>query len=54
MFQALLAHATSTEWSAIGIAFAAGSVVGALATGGLAVGARYLGGRPAVVRVFRR
>jgi hypothetical protein len=41
MVHLLLAHATSTEWSAIGIAFAAGTVVGALATGGLAVGARF-------------
>ena len=37
----LLAHATSTEWSAIGVAFAAGVVVGALATGGLAAGSRF-------------
>jgi hypothetical protein len=41
MVHLLLAHATSTEWSAIGIAFAAGTVIGALATGGLAVGARF-------------
>lgn len=41
MFQAMLAHATSTEWSAIGLAFAAGTVVGALATGGLAAGTRF-------------
>lgn len=41
MFLSLLAHATSTEWSAIGIAFAAGVAVGALATGGFAIGSRF-------------